>query len=556
MSLHVASYVRQSSSRASGSEASPASQREANAARYETYAADMTQQGRPATFLGHYEDLGISAYSGKGRPDFERLLRDCRLGRVNVIIVYNISRLSRLEPLDALPIVDELMSLDVTIISVSDGVFDPGDTRGLIHLIFRLDAAHKDSADKSRAVKDAARLARSLGGYVGGKAPYGRKLRQEIRTTPGGKPVAVQVLDVNQAEADTIRRVVKLVDEGTSSIYGICKKLNEEGIATLGATRGKKTANSAWHPRTLLGILRHPHVAGFDSDPIYAPEPGRKVAGHRIRRDDRGQPLHAWEPLIEPADWFALQEWLDSRATTKHAHEATALLTSMNVLYCTCGATMSASNAARAASYFCNRPPGKPLDPEHPGDHAGRAHILRADLEDHVTRSVFTLIQAAEHDDEAQDILKRVAAHYAEITETAEVAQERTALLHERVDALRRIRGLHDDRELYQGDPISRERRREDLKAQLAGLRAVDARLTTLSEEGALALPIGEWLKSDPADPMGSGSWWKSATRDERRKFVRLFVKRITVRKALPSEKSRGNKAKAVIAPRVRIEWV
>lgn len=140
------------------------------------------------------------------------------MGRVNVMIVYNISRLSRLEPRDAIPIVNELLSLGVTIVSTTEGVFRPGDTMDLIHLIFRLDAAHQESKNKSTTVRDTAALARGLGGYVGGKAPYGRKFRQEIRTTAEGKPVAVQLLDVEPAQADVIRRVWKMIQEGRASV--------------------------------------------------------------------------------------------------------------------------------------------------------------------------------------------------------------------------------------------------------------------------------------------------------------------------------------------------
>lgn len=568
MNLHVASYVRQSFGRVNGSEASPASQREANRARFDAYSAEVARKGDAARWCDHYEDVGISAYSGKERPGFERLLRDCRIGRVNVIVIYNIARLSRLEPRDALPIVNELMSLGVTIVSVAEGLFQPGDTMDLIHMIFRLDAAHKESSNKSKAVKDAATLARSLGGYVGGKAPYGRKLHQELRKTPDGKPVAVQLLTVDRVQADVLRRVCKTIQEhagraaeGTSdskevpgSIGAICRELNNAGVPTLGTARGKRTAGSSWHPRTLISILRHPHLAGFDSDPIYAPA-GRQVTGHRIRRDASGQPVSTWEPILEPADWFALQEWLDSRPKRKFESRATSLLTSMGIFHCACGATNSANNTARSASYFCNRPQGKPLS-KTPGDHEGRAYISRADLDNYIVRSIFGLIEAAEYDDDARATLKRVSAHYAEINETPEVAQERAAVLQERADAQRTIRQLHEDKDLYAGDPISHARWGDDLKAQQARLRSADARLETLGREGTLTLPIGGWLESDNGDPMGPGSWWEAGTLDARREFVRLFVKNITVRKARPDEKSRGSKAKAVIAPRVTITWV
>lgn len=553
MDLHVAAYGRQSYGRLNGSEASPATQREANRARFESFAAEAARQGRKAIWCGHYEDVGISAFDGTDRPDFERLLRDCRLGRVNVIIVYNISRLSRLEPRDALPIVNELLSLGVTIVSVAEGVFRPGDTMDLIHLIFRLDAAYQESKNKSTAVRDAAALARSLGGYVGGKAPYGRRLLRENRTAPNGKPVAVQLLVTEPSEAEVIRRIVKGLLSGKESVHSMCATLNAEGVPTLGASRGKKTADSAWHPKTVIRMLRHPHLAGFDADAVY--DARGRVTGHRIRRDAEGKPVQPWEPIISEADYFALQDWLDARPVRMNGHRTTALLSSMGILECACGYSMSANNAARP-SYFCNRPAGKRVDPSKPGDHEGRSYISRTALDDYVVRRIFALIASAEWDEEARETLARVAAHYAEVNETPETAQERQALMRERADATRALTQLYEDRSLYEADPVGRARWQDDVKTQQARLKAADARLEALGEAGSLELPIAAWTNSDNGDPLGPGSWWEAADLAERRSFVSLFVRRITVRKALPSEKSRGSKAPAVIEGRVTIEWL
>ncbi|MDO0913007.1 recombinase family protein [Streptomyces sp. DT2A-34] len=553
MKLHCAGYGRQSYGRVNGSEASPTTQRDANQARFNTFAAEAARQGREAVWCGHYEDVGISAYSGTERPDFERLLRDCRMGRINVVIVYNVARFSRLEPLDALPIVQELMKLGVTIVSVAEGVFRPGEMMDLIHLFFRLDAAYQESKNKSTAVRDTAALARSLGGYVGGKAPYGRRLKPETRTAPNGKPVAIQTLVTQPDEAEVIQRIVKALLDGTDSVHSMCATLNTEGVPTLGASRGKKTAGSSWHPKTLISMLRHPHLSGFDSEPVY--NANGRVTGHRIRRDAEGKPARVWEPILGEADWFAVQEWLDARPVRMNEHRTTALLSSQGILVCACGCSKSANNAERP-SYFCNRPAGKPVDPNKPGDHEGRSYVSRTALDDHVVRSIFALIAAAEWDEESREILARVAAHYAEVNETPETAQERQTVLHDRADAMRAINQLHDDKELYAGDPISHARWGDDLRTQQDRLRGANARLEELGQAGSLELPIFAWTESDNGDPLGPGSWWESASLAERREFVALFCKRITVRKALPSEKSRGNKARAVLDGRVTIEWV
>lgn len=84
MNLHVAGYGRQSYGRVNGSGAGPATQRDAGQARFDTFAAEAARQDRDATWRGQYEDVGISAFSRTERPDFERLLRDCSMGRIDV----------------------------------------------------------------------------------------------------------------------------------------------------------------------------------------------------------------------------------------------------------------------------------------------------------------------------------------------------------------------------------------------------------------------------------------------------------------------------------------
>lgn len=572
MDFHVAAYGR-----LNGSEASPASQRAANHARFELFAAESARQDRAAKWCGHYEDVGISAFSGKERPAFERMLHDCRMGRVNVIIVYNISRLSRLEPTDALGIVNELLGLGVTIISTTEGVFRQGNIMDLIHLIFRLDGSYQESKNKSVAVRDAVKQARALGGYVGGKAPFGRKLRPATRYNADRKPIAIQLLDTDADQAKTIQRVWWNIRKHKSraiaakptgktvpgSLGSIVTQLNADDVPTQGSARGKKTKGGAWHIKTLAGMLRHPQLAGFATEPIYEPQktdPAKlRVVGHRILRAEDGTPLQPWAPIIEPGDWFEMQEWLDSRPKRKFENRTTALLTSMEVLYCEdgCGRPLSANNAARpvGGSYFCSRPSGTR---RKPGEHEGGSYITRVGVDDLVARRIFALITAAEDDPETGDVLAGAAQRYGEANETPETAQERKAVLTERADAARALDSLFDNQARYVITEIGAKRWERDVDAQTVRVQALDVRLAELGETGTLALPIASWLEQDSdatGDPIGPGTWWAKASLNDRRDLVKLFVERVEIRKARDDEKSRGNKAEPVVEPRVTITW-
>lgn len=567
MTWHVAGYTRQSEARANKSEASPASQRAAQKARFDSLSGDKV-------WCGHFEDIGISAFSGAPRPKFEQLLHACRMGRVNMVVVYYVSRLYRTDPLEAIPVVTELLNLGVVIVSVTEGEFRKGNLMDLIHLIMRLDAAHQESKNKSAAVRDAAKAARELGGYVGGKAPYGRRLRQEIRLNSEGRPVAIQVLDMDDTQADVVKEawaeirrhkyvpsITSTGREAPGSVGNIVARLNRDSVPTQGASRGKRTKDGQWHNGTLLTILRHPHLAGYMTEPVYVPQKSnpakQRVVGHKIVRDEDGDPIQAWDPIIEPAEWFELQAWLDQRPERKWESRVATLLSSMELLYCECKRPMGggASTRPTGGTYSCSRQRG--VQPKA-DEHEGGVSINTASLDDHVARRIFDRISTAEGDPETLEMIAAATELYGHAQESPATARERAALLTERADAVRALEALYDMQPSYMSNEVGRRRFKTAVETQEQRMQAAERRIAELAILDLPTLPIEEWLNHDEpgGDPLGPGSWWFKADLAERRKFVKCFVTKVVVRKALATEKSRGNKAKAAVEARAAIEWV
>ncbi|GAA1992008.1 recombinase family protein [Kitasatospora viridis] len=558
MDIHAAVYARQSDARENASEVSTTVQREQGYAEAER---------RSASSITYYEDLGISAFTGVERPDFEKLLKDCRAGKINLLIVYYISRLSRLEPEDAIPIVVELLGLGVTIVSVTEGEFRKGNLLDLIHMLMRLDQSHNESKNKSQAVREAKAKAESLGGYLGGKPPYGFALQEETRYTADDRPIAIQLLVHNRDEAEVIRRVWATIKQHMDEPYdpkskrhpgslnGIVSDMNngDEPVPTRGAVTGKKTKDSAWDPKTLKRILRDPRIAGFAAEPIYnVKDDGTatsQVESYRILRDPGTMlPLQRHEPIIPSADWHELQTWLDSRGRGKGLSRGQSLLSAMDVLFCECGSVKTShADSAKPVkrSYRCRR------RKVQPGQHLGECTISQAALDDHVARSIFALLREVEHDHEALAVLAEATRRFGVATESPERARERAALIADRADAARALEELYDDRKAggFRSD-IGRRRFIAEEDALVNLLEATEARLAVLEEAITPVIPIGEWLPEDPAvDPIGPGSWWHGTPIDGQRTFVRLFVDRITVSKS----EQRGGRGP--VHQRVRIDF-
>lgn len=559
---YAGAYDRQSHERDNRSAASPATQRSANENKADALRAEIEREGGRFAFLGHYSEApGTSAFGTAERPQFERILSECRAGRMNMIIVYDVSRFSRLDVMDAIPIVSELLTLGVTIVSVTEGAFRKGNVMDLIHLIMRLDASHKESSLKSQKIHDTKNLQRELGGFVGGKAPYGFKFVSETKTiVRNGRAIDIVIskLAHNDAkltgplptEPDVIRwwwqeiRAHKdlpfkpgsqaAIHPG--SITGLCKRMSADGVPTRGDSVGKRTAGSAWDPATMGRILRDPRIAGYAAEVVYKRKPDGTPTAHvdkyRIQRDPvtlRPVELECG-PIVPPAEWHEMQEWLASRGRGKGLSRGKAVLSAMDRLFCECGSIMTSKRGddPMKHAYRCRR--RKAL----PGQHEGTCNIAQYALDRHVAERIYNRIRHAENDEDTMAILWEAARRFGKLTEAPETAGERASLVAARADALQALEELYEDRAegAYSG-PVGRKHFRKAEAAASLRLRGAEERLAELAAHDSPVLPLEQWFPEDPdADPVGADSWWGRAGVDDRRAFVQLFVDKIIVSKA------------------------
>ncbi|GGM09564.1 hypothetical protein GCM10012279_29530 [Micromonospora yangpuensis] len=510
-----------------------------------------------ATWVDWYEDLGISAFSGTERPGFDRLVADCHSGRINMIIVYYISRLSRLDPLDAIPVVTDLLNRGVTIVSVAEGEFRRGNLVDLIHLIMRLDQAHGESKTKSINVKAAKALARDLGGYVSGKAPYGFALTPEVRRSPDGRPITIQLLIRNDFEVAIIRRMFDWMLSPTSpaTVGGLAAALNAANVPTRGQTTGKLAANSAWRPRTVNRILRDPRIAGYAAEVVYSTRKdgrqGANVIGYRLVRDESGEPVRTHPALVDPHEWYTVQAILDGKPSpvVPLRRDVASLLGSLGVLRCECGSLMKShriNDVEYKSTYLCNRAPGRRL----PGTHSGGCAIAMLALDDYIARRIFALIATAEYAPDTLDTIAEATRRFGVASADPAVAAQRGAIAGELDDAERTLTELYDDRAAGGYSGTIGKRRFLDSERSLSGrIDLLTAQLAEIDNAASPTLPIGEWLGEPGSDPLGPGSWWAGASLAERRTLVATFVGSITVRKSA----TRGGRGSA--ESRVSIEW-
>src|SRR3979409_2404226 len=180
----------------------------------EAYIKSQASQGWRA-LPQHYDD---PAYSGGNlaRPALKKLLADIEAGRINVVVVYKIDRLTR-SLADFAKLVETFDSRSISFVAVTQQ-FNTTTSMGRLTLNVLLSFAQFERELSSERVRDKVAASRRKGKWTGGTVPLGYDTKDKK-------------LVVNKAEAETVRYIFKRYLELQS--YGkLVEDLDNKGIVT------------------------------------------------------------------------------------------------------------------------------------------------------------------------------------------------------------------------------------------------------------------------------------------------------------------------------------
>jgi site-specific DNA recombinase len=189
------------------------------------------------TVVERYVDADISAYSGKPRPEYLRLMGDIEAGAIEGVVAYHADRLHR-HPRELEDFID-LCEREGTSIATVSGDLDlsTGDGRAMARVMGAF--ARKESDDKSRRIQRKHEELAAAGKVSGGGSrPYGYEA--DKRT-------------IRPEEAEVIRELARRVLAG-DSLKALCNDLNGRGIAT--------AAGKEWAPQTMRRMLLSARISG------------------------------------------------------------------------------------------------------------------------------------------------------------------------------------------------------------------------------------------------------------------------------------------------------
>ncbi|MHB1614503.1 MAG: recombinase family protein [Actinomycetes bacterium] len=249
-------------------------------------------QARGWQVVDVFEDNDLSAFSGKRRPAYERMLVDVRSGRITGILAWHTDRLHR-SPKELEAFIDLCDQTGCTVDTVQAGPVDLSTPSGRVMARTLGAFARYESEHKSERVRRKLQQNAEAGKHHGGSRPYGW---EDDRVT------------LRPDEAAVVRLAARRLLAG-ASMKTIVRELNAAGA--------RNTRGGPWQHATVRNTLGRPRNAAL------------RVHHGQVIGD--GQ----WEPILTVDEWSDVHRILTdpTRRTTPGALGRTRLLSGI----ATCG---------------------------------------------------------------------------------------------------------------------------------------------------------------------------------------------------------------------------
>ena len=252
------------------------------------------------TMVDVYADRGVSGTSAKKRPDFQRMLADCRQGRIDKILVKSISRFAR-NTKECLEIVRELKSIGVGVAFEEQNIDTSKVSGELLTSVFAA-LAQKESESISQNMRWSYQARMKSGTFLPGSMAFGYRIENKK-------------IVVDMEKAEIVRRIFREYLSGYG-LLEITKRLNADSIPA-------DDDGNRWTINAVSYILSNERYIG-DSlwQKKYATDdlPAKKVRNHGERGQYYATGTH--EPIIGRKDYEAVQELRKSRAANSHGGPA------------------------------------------------------------------------------------------------------------------------------------------------------------------------------------------------------------------------------------------
>jgi DNA invertase Pin-like site-specific DNA recombinase len=375
-----------------------------------------------------YTDDSVSAYSGKQRPAYQRLLEDVADGRLDVVACWHGDRLHR-STRELLDFADTVAKAGARVETVQGGGLDLSTPSGrAVATTLAAWAEHESAHKAQRNRRKALELAQAGKVSGGGTRPFGYEADR---------------VTVRQDEATVVRDLMARALAGAGPTT-LANRLNRDGITT--------TTGGPWHGHVVRRVLTSARISGW-----------------REHRGEWASPA-VWPGIVDRTQVEQLRAaWQPpSRYDTSGPQARRHLLTGGVTVCGNCGhSLLSRPHTNGTPSLVCARAPGRP--------NCGRLRVQHEPLEALVVDMLLTALASP-------DLAERIAVA------TGPEAADLVAEVRQLEDDLAELAAMHGRRELARAEWMAA---REPMSADLGRARkALTRRTRTAALDGIEGLDV------------------------------------------------------------------
>lgn len=310
--------------------------------------------------IDYYSDDGYTG-TNFNRPEFKRMLADVMMGKINTLIVKDLSRLGR-NHREVGRYLEEVFPLyNLRVISLNDNVDSYKNPESINNIIIPVKNLMNESyaRDISVKVRSAYVAMAKRGEYVAGTTPYGYKIDPEQK----------HHLVIDEDEAKIAKEIFKMALNGDGRIK-ICKYLNDNGILSrreiqrrkkykLSLDPNKEEVVHFWGTTTIGRMLSNECYIGNLAQLKTRRESFGKKTILDIGKEDYIRVENTHEALIDKKDYEKVQKLIKHNSTKKKSTTKEKKYSIFNgILKCgECGRAMTRQedfrNGRDTSNYFC-----------------------------------------------------------------------------------------------------------------------------------------------------------------------------------------------------------
>lgn len=256
------------------------------------------QQTNWGSTIEKYIDDGFSA-KDTNRPALQRLLKDLRKGKINMILVTDLSRLSR-SIRDFCGLLDLFKETKGQFLSLKEQ-FDTTTAAGEMMLFNMINLAQFERRQISERVSMNFHSRSMRGLRNGGTVPLGFKLDHKNKAT----------LLIDDEEATYVKTIFDTyISEG--SLYKAAAKLREMGIPSKSkSSRWSTTSTTEWSSPMVLGTLRNFFYVGMRE----VNKRNKEKSKNELKSHEHYQLVKAsWPAIIDETTFYVVQRTLDENS--------------------------------------------------------------------------------------------------------------------------------------------------------------------------------------------------------------------------------------------------